>query len=286
MGKEKKREKSKDNFFIPELKIVWSWVRFLWVLPLLGIILVNSHIKWLDFTQLGPFGDFASGTLVPTLTFVSFLALLVTLRMQKEQLDIQKEEMQATRQEFIEQNKTLSIQRFENTFFQMVNLHHDIINSIVYDRIDNISGRASFQHLYDTFKKMYLRNMDKDFEFRGKTDLSKIRITYKPIYESNEDKLGHYFRNLYRILKFIDETDMSILNSEDKKNYIGIIRAQLSSYELGLIFYNSLSILGHNSLLLADKYNLFDNLNTSILISPTHKELFNNEASLYIKNSH
>jgi hypothetical protein len=118
-----------------EMKRAWTLVKNLWLLPVIGMFLVDG-LK-LDFNQLGPFGDFIAGTMVPVLTFASFLMVVTTLRIQREQLEMQSkelrnsiEEMKTTRKEFEEQNKTLSVQRFENTFFQMVNLHNQIVSSM------------------------------------------------------------------------------------------------------------------------------------------------------------
>lgn len=46
--------------------------------------------------------------------------------------------------------------------------------------------------------------------------------------------LGHYFRNIHYILKMIDTTKRSVQNSK-------LFRAQLSRYELAMIYYNSIS---------------------------------------------
>ncbi|MBK8344630.1 MAG: hypothetical protein IPL12_15845 [Bacteroidetes bacterium] len=43
--------------------------------------------------------------------------------------------------------------------------------------------------------------------------------------------MGHYFRNLYHIIKYIDNS-----NIENKRTYTNFVRAQLSSHELALIF--------------------------------------------------
>lgn len=257
------------------MQILWDWLKFIWVLPLIGWFIV----KKLDFGKASEFANFIYGTTAPLLTFISFLAVVFTLKTQKEQI-------QETRKDVERQNKTLSIQRFENTFFQMVNLHNDIVNSIIYEP-SNLRGRSTFIRISSHLKTIYINYKNKDIEqFNQKDEISKVRIAYKRFFEHNEDQLGHYFRNLYRILKFIDETDTKIITSEEKKNYIGIIRAQLSSYELSVLLYNSLSIDGYNFLLLADTFNLFDNLNKDLLILPGHFGIFKNQASLYNTKSH
>lgn len=84
--------------------------------------------------------------------------------------------------------------------------------------------------------------------------------------------LDHYFRYLYRILKFIDETDL-ITGKDDadihrqKHSYSALLRAQLSTFELVLLHYNSQSSMGKEKFLpLLKKYDMLDNLRTDLLI--------------------
>nr|WP_275986046.1 putative phage abortive infection protein [Serratia ureilytica] len=86
--------------------------------------------------------------------------------------------------------------------------------------------------------------------------------------KSYRDELGHYFRFIYNIFKFIDE---SIVSNEDKIKYSKIIRAQLSDYELTIIFYNCLTWRGCESFkALIEKYSIFDNIPFDLLIEHEH----------------
>ena len=70
--------------------------------------------------------------------------------------------------------------------------------------------------------------------------------------------LGTINRNLYRIVKFINES--KLINNDLKKEYRGILRAQLSSYELMMLFYNvSYSEKGKKFKEQLTKCNFFDN---------------------------
>lgn len=61
-------------------------------------------------------------------------------------------------------------------------------------------------------------------------------------YGGHQYKLGHYFRHLFLTVKYIN--DQTIINYPDKYNYIKMLRAQISTIEQYLIFYNSLSFMG------------------------------------------
>jgi len=71
----------------------------------------------------------------------------------------------------------------------------------------------------------------------------------KAKYSSNEHyysghvrRLGHYFRNIYQAIKYVDE--QPFLSPDKKYEYITIFRAQMSVYEQAIFFYNSLSKIG------------------------------------------
>ena len=66
--------------------------------------------------------------------------------------------------------------------------------------------------------------------------------SYEELYKRHEKIIGHYYRNLYRIVKLIQNTtfnnESQEQDNEEKRKYRGILRAQLSSFELLMLFYN------------------------------------------------
>lgn len=58
-----------------------------------------------------------------------------------------------------------------------------------------------------------------------------LNDTYKryALNRSNQNYLGVYFRNLYNTIKVIDSANINILDNEEKKEYIKILRARLSN---------------------------------------------------------
>lgn len=77
--------------------------------------------------------------------------------------------------------------------------------------------------------------------------------------------LGHYFRNLYKAIKYIDDNE--VLTSDEKKEFVNLYTSQLSSYEKTLIFLNSLSGLGHNWIKNSylKKYEIIHHANTDLI---------------------
>jgi hypothetical protein len=211
------------------------------------------------------------------------------LKQQIKEFELQREELSETRKVFTIQTKTLKIQQFESTFFNLLNLHHQIVNSIdlvSYEK--NNSGKTSTIVEYmevqkkpgervittgrDTFVKFRkgLKNEYKELkkENNGETEVNIVNLSYKNYYRKHQSDLGHYFRNLYHIFKFINNSDI-----EDKSRYTSLVRAQLSNDELFLLFYNSISENGKDKFKpLIEKYHLLKNLNQKELINEVHSE--------------
>lgn len=90
-------------------------------------------------------------------------------------------------------------------------------------------------------------------------------------YEESDNicMLDHYFRYLYRIMKFVDEA--TFLENDpnyidERYKYMGILRGTLSPYELVLLFYNDLSYYGNEKVKpLIEKYSMFKNLRPELL---------------------
>ncbi|MBU8720514.1 putative phage abortive infection protein [Bacillus subtilis] len=204
--------------------------------------LILLFAKDVNFTNLGPIGDFFGGTTVGLFNLASILLVLTTVKMQGK-------ELRETRTEFETTNTTLIKQQFDNTFFNMINLHNEIVKGL---KIKDYYGKYALSFLNSSIKLQYQDSEMKKIEKR-----TRLEIIYNDFYK--EYYFGHYFRNMYRIMKFIDLEDNELTINE-KKNYIGILRAQLSTGELLLILYNALSDRGAKFRKLILKYDFFDDL--------------------------
>lgn len=54
--------------------------------------------------------------------------------------------------------------------------------------------------------------------------------------------MGHYFRHLYQTVKFI--ADNGLLKETEKKNYLEVLRSQISNHEQVLLLYSYLGDFG------------------------------------------
>lgn len=89
-------------------------------------------------------------------------------------------------------------------------------------------------------------------------------------YGECQASIGHYYRNLYNIVRFVKDSDI-----DDKWFYIRVVRAQLSVYELSLLFYNCLSVHGKGSKPLVEEFTLLKTIDDRDLIVPTDRQYFN-----------
>lgn len=212
-------------------------------------------VYWLnaDWQSRGPAGDMF-GAVNALFTGCAFAALIFTIRQQSQELSLQREELKLTRGELAGQRaqmesqaSTLKLQQFENTFFQLVRTQGDIIAAILVNRGHGsmASGRFALQHVYEQLRDLEIPNA-------GASGLGAIEAGYENLFAEYEAQLGHYFRHLYHVIKFIDLSAV-----EDKRRYTTFVRAQLSSVELQLLFYNCLSRFGsENFKPLVEKYGL------------------------------
>lgn len=69
-------------------------------------------------------------------------------------------------------------------------------------------------------------------------------LSYIP-FQGHMSRLGHYYRHLWQTVRYVDDQPDDIIDSK-YDNYLKMLRAQLSSHEQLLFYYNSLSSLGRD----------------------------------------
>ena len=173
------------------------------------------------------FGDFIGGCTGAIFALVGAFLLFETLRLQR---------MESYRQQF------------DNTFFGQLSLHRDIVadmpqNNPVTDFFAHEKYRL-LQDFHSTLPSIHKRKKEAD-------------ASYISFYISHKDKTAHYYRILYRLFCFIDE---SKLNEKEKVKYAKMMRAQLSEGELFFLYYNAFTAYGENFQKFINKYNLIKHL--------------------------
>ncbi|QEG39384.1 putative phage abortive infection protein [Roseimaritima ulvae] len=292
----------------------WLCVAFIAVCIIVAVVATPGSI-WLatgkEPATAGEFGDMfgASNALFSGL---AFLGVVVAILLQSQELALQREELKSTRQvlsdqrnEMKTQNAALAKQQFQSMFFQMVSLHNQIVNDLdtTYDTVRSrgfqsgrglrggftpavttattVRGRDVFPVFFKNFKSIVHNNLeivDTQADCAGSDAQQNARrafsIAFSMFYEKHSGDLGHYFRNLYTIVKYADKHGG--VNSQD---YINILRAQLSSFELALLFYNCTCGQGISRFLpLVEKYAFFEHMQIELLFDSDHLEWIDHTA--------
>lgn len=212
-------------------------------MTIVPVILYMSHFNGqlsLENSDWGFFGDFWAGTANPILGFLALLALLFTLWYQREELKLSREELSKSTRALEEQSDSMQLQNFEHTFFEMLRLLTDTINNIEVKDFAGFTltkGRSSFKYLYDTLTT-YFTTFESDIG--SPEGLSSYRQQYQSkFYVYHEEELSSYFLTFEKIMDHINSADMTYLK---KQFYADIFKAQLSPFELLLLFYHGLAV--------------------------------------------
>lgn len=152
--------------------------------------------------------------------------------------------------------------QFESLFFNLLTQQRQIRSSITTtiefpkDVLDDDEGNNFFD---DLATRITIDFYDKK---QTKDELVNLYNYWFVIYNSD---LGHFFRHLYHIVKFVDRNPYFDLIIDgrlmQRHDYIKILRAQLSNSELILLALNGLTKQGEKFRGFIDKYELLINLN-------------------------
>ncbi len=266
MQKPRNNEEEKDAF------PCWAILSSIGLLICVGAFYAYGLYNPDEFKKLGTWGDFVGGTLNPILTFLTVIGLLVTIHLQQRELRLTRKELEKSSNALEAQNLTTKQQRFENTLFSMNEMLNQIVNAMdLVNGDQRKSGRDCFTIFYSTLNSRYRREnailKEKGHIVDNVMKISMAVSAYGWMYHKHQSDLGHYFRVLYNIFRYIDQSEFS------DGIYAKILRAQLSNQELLIIFYNNATERGSAFAALAERFELFDNMDTEQLLRPEHIDL-------------
>lgn len=237
-----------------------------WLLGGLALVCVVFILNWcwlFKYKGRGEIGDMF-GVSAAIFSGLAFVCIIWTLIVQRDELKLQREELKLTREEIegqkkqIEaQNKALGKQNFENTFFQLLRLQSEMVNAI------DLRGRGinDVTTGRDCMKVFWGRLSSKYNEHDLQQAPDRLAEAYKQWYGVHHHEMGHYFRNLHELLSLVDR---SAYCDGEKSFYVGLVRAQLSTYEVVLLFHHCVSGAGHDRQAelagLAGRYPLLEGL--------------------------
>ncbi len=285
-----KKESSHSSFSYENTAITLIWAGILFIIVVTGLYSFQSYLPFIK-VNFGEYGELIGGIVGSLWALAGVILFYEALKFQRTELKLQRHEIELQRREIIEQtqqirkqNETLAIQTIENTYFRLMSLHNEIVESITaekdeftYERVKKkqmISGRKCFVEYYQIFKRIFHTSFEDVLpdSFSSETNKMIVEYAFRIFYDEFQADLGHYFRNLFTIFTFIDNADI-----KNKGFYIKLIRSQLSNYELLMLYFFCLSDRNKNFKPLVEKYTVFRNLPVDELIEIT-KVLYDEQA--------
>lgn len=210
-------------------------------------------------------GDSIGGVLNPIIGLVASILTFLAFYMQKKANDQIQDQFK--------------VQQFESKFYEMLRLHKENVDEIEIKSVGNstpYAKRQAFVSMTNDFNLLLRYVSDQntlteaDFKnaygllFWGWGNLdhdalssSWYKISVGPDKEGSDydfvvdfrehdgygSILGHYYRHLFMMVKFVGESD-TLMSYEEKIKYLKMLRAQLSNHEQIMLFYNWLSGYG------------------------------------------
>ena len=237
------------------------------IILIVGVIAVwfLSAVLLYDKEDRGSFGDMFGGVNA-LFSGLAFAGVIYAIYPQRSELELQREELGLTRKELQgqkiqmeHQNKTLLLQRFESTFFELLKVHLDIVNL---SEVGRIKGRPCFPYLYNELRKKYI-----SCKTPNESELNILKRAFKLFHELHTEQ---YFGNALNILSFIEGA------ADGHDRYVRFYISLLSSSERALLFYYSLSREGEKFGLTCKKLSVFGNARLTNLINENHASLNQN----------
>ncbi|WP_160270695.1 putative phage abortive infection protein [Kosakonia sacchari] len=223
---------------------------------------------------IGAFGD-SFGWLTSLMSALAFWGVYRTLQLQMAEIERVKKQVE-------EQSKKERQQSFENTFFNLTNTLQNIIGDMLfYDSKmqKDFEGRIVFVKYYeklhgDISGKEILSLLDGNSEDvnRAKRILKRVSTSF---FEKRTQYIGHYFRYFISTIGYIEN---GVIDDDDKKKYINIMKSQLSNYEMVIMFYYALTDSGANLKDAIERFTLFEYFPLDKLLARNQTKMFSDSA--------
>lgn len=225
------------KYFIVEV-IAYGIIGFI-VIMIVAYIFWHQPVQriWVEMSEVTPDGMrvFMTSLIIPLFAFSSALLVIANIRYQ-------------ARQNFI------------NNFFRLIDQHHKLMESIssIIEGVSEDGMPSKKKDFFDDLADKICQDFNAESEKSKLSSQELLVEIYDKHFHVHQSDLGHYFRNLYHIVNFIDSQPF---RKAFKIQYTSILRAQLSNYELVLLSYNCLHNYGKAFYPLVVKYNLNKSIN-------------------------
>ena len=253
-----------------------TWVCFIPVFLslLFGVYLIVLTLKdshtWLFasldtffFSQMSNnFGDFLSGTIGILFTLTATFFLFVTMAEQRKQT--------------YEARLDNARSRYESTYFNMLAMLDDVIKSVDANLKESKPNQIeSINAYYRLIKEMSINDSCSIRIQRLREGTASI---FEQIVKEIDCNVSYFYRYIYNAIMYIEEID--VINEAKKKQYLNILKAQLSDEALALLMYDAISKFAQNKegfnkfQDVLDRLNFFEDIQESVLLERCHYKFY------------
>lgn len=235
-----------------------------------GMVLLLWALNWvtsafMEPAERGVFGD-QFGAVNALFSGLAFAGVIYAISLQRHEVRMLHEELERSKEILEKQQELADVQiaaqrhqAFEATFFQLLGLFTKLVEEMAVNRSEgtSTSGKGRFVEFCRYFR------ICAGLEAKGIVEpkLKPFDEAVDKFYKEKSSELGHYFRTLYNLYKFVDESDV-----HDKRRYSNLIRAQLSNDEAMLLFVNGLTEHGAKFKPLIEKFAVLKNVDRKDII--------------------
>lgn len=263
----------------------------IWVLGMLAInaIFLSPSYRGsgqIDPTKAGQLGDFVGGFIGQIIALTGLCFLVATFRTEfrrsrRERFETKYFELLQLHRANVEEME-LKDASGRKVFVLLLREWRSILNivrSLAQDESCQLSQLQLLQIAYyslyfgvgpnsSRMLKASLSTFDQEFVNLLEATLNEPWIKYEVAsersfsftpFEGHQSRLGHYFRHLFQMVRYVED---NVPSDMDRKELMSTIRAQLSTHEQALLLLNSLTPIGAPwwNLKLIDRYRLVHNI--------------------------
>ncbi len=179
-----------------------------------------------NLSDRGLFGD-SFGALNTLFSGLAFSGLIITILLQKQELNYQRIELQETRKVFDSQLQVMKIQNFDNSFQFLLNNQRETIN-----RIEEIPGVHSKGGLYGFFEHYGKSINNSIFKKIGSWDIDLDDVLVE-VFTKQLKPFESFLENY-----FVLDDVIKNLDTENKSIYYKTLNASIPfSYKVILLYY-------------------------------------------------
>lgn len=231
-----------------------------------------------DWSKRASFGDMFGG-LNTFFAGLAFAGVIYTIFLQRKQLDLQRKELLLSRTEFVSSSETQNVQRFENTYFALLDFLNQVCEKITFvmpDSKESVTGRKCFEYLYDSLKLAIANGEYLNHNLLDSYNLPGYPHNYDRFFYDHRSTLNPFLDTFSQLMRFVDKEKLI-----SKELYYGLISAQLTEEQLLIIFYRFGNIYRRDEYSgnfqfkeILSHSEIFKNLNTKKLIDESHRSWY------------